>query len=137
MRPTSETEAFATIQDDSKGLLDREHAIHYLAKHMSPAAVEQLIPVLDSDEFSLRWAAADALRYAGNMALIPLLRKLVQSGSSFTVREVTHHALSKNISPTVREQAQEVLVAMKGPAADLATTQAAYQLLRKLNPVEE
>lgn len=135
MRPTTEAEAFATLQDTSKGLLDREHAIHYLAEHMSPAAVEQLIPLLQEDQFGLRWAAADALRYGGDMALIPLLRKLVQSGSRLSVREVVHHALSKNISPAVREQAQEVLAAMKGPAADLATTQAAYQLLRKLDPV--
>ena len=132
MKPQTELDAIALLHDTSHTTIEREAAVHYLAESRSPASIEALVRALLDQEFSIRWSAATALSYAGDEALAPVLHTLVSYGTSSTLREVAHHALSQNVSPQARAQVEPVLAAMKGPAADIATPQAAFRALREL-----
>lgn len=132
MKPTSVPDAIRVIHDTALGEFEREEAIHYLAQHLEPQVVEALVQVLDDDDFGVRWAAAEALTYAGAAALAPILHLLVAKGGSSEAREAALHALRNNTDPEVREQAKPVLEALRGPGAAMATPTAAYQLLRTL-----
>lgn len=132
MTPLTMSEAITITDDLTRSTLEREEAIHYLAENPTSEGVQHLVDAMEDEQFSIRWAAARALTYTGRAALAPVLRKLIAKGSSASLREVAHHALHKNVDPQVRASSRPVLEAMKGPAADLATPQAAYQLLREL-----
>lgn len=132
MKPQSEAEALALLENSSLSNLERKEAIHYLAENLNPPVVRKLVDTLEDHEFSIRWAAAKALAHAGEQAWTPVLRKLVAAGGDGRVREVAHHVLNKNASTRVQKESQNLLKAMKGPAADMATPQAAYELLREI-----
>lgn len=130
--PESVAHAIEIIHDTSINEVEREDAIHYLARHLDPEVIGQLTQVLDDDDFGVRWAAAQALTFAGAEALVPILRLLIAKGGSPEVREAAQHALRNNIDPQVRQQAKPVLEALRGPGADMATPMAAYELLHSL-----
>lgn len=132
MKPQSEAEALTMLRNRRLALLQREEAIHYLAEHLNPQVIEELADTLTDPEFSIRWAAARALTWAGEAALVPVLRRLLEHGSSVTFRDVAYYVLDDNTSGRVQELASDVLEALKGPAADVAAPRAAYELLRAL-----
>jgi HEAT repeat protein len=131
MKFQTTTEALAVLQDTTRAEVERTAAIHFLAEDRSPASIDTLAQTLADENFSVRWAASNALIYAGQSALKPILRMLVTHGTSAAAREAACHALCDNADPQVRAASQDLLAAMKGPGADAAAPQAAYQLLRR------
>ncbi|MEA3334470.1 MAG: HEAT repeat domain-containing protein [Chloroflexota bacterium] len=132
MDTLGQLEALAILRDSDRTDIEHETAIHALAGYTDDETIAVLVQTLHDDEFGVRWAAANALAYCGKAALLPVLRDLVAHGTGVNLREVAQVALSKNTDPGVREISKPVLAAMKGPAADLATSQAAYELLKEL-----
>lgn len=132
VNPQSIPEAIVIAKDLQRSTLDREAAIHSLSQNSSPEALEALVSILRDDDFGIRWAAATGLAYAGEPALVPLLKEIVANGSDRDLRDAAHHALSQSVSPKVRSESQELQRAMKGPSADIATPEAAYKLLKKV-----
>jgi HEAT repeat protein len=130
MKFQTTTEALAVLQDTTRTEVERTAAIHFLAEDRSPASIDALAQTLADEDFGVRWAASNALIYAGQAAFEPILRVLVTHGTSAAVRETACHALCENTDPQVRAASQDLLQAMKGAGADAATPQAAFQLLR-------
>lgn len=131
MKFPNTTEALAVLQDTTRPEVERTAAIHYLAEDLCPACIDALAQTMADENFGVRWAASNALIYAGQAAFKPILRALVAHGTSAAVREAACHALCDNADPQVRAASQELLQAMKGAGADAAAPQAAYQLLRR------
>ena len=136
MKPHNVPEAIEILEDVTASTPAREEAIHYLADNLTPEGVDCLAEALDDDQFGVRWAAARALSYAGDAAMEPLLRVLIAKGGSPEMRDAAVYVLRNSVSPKVREQGAELVVALRGPAADIAAPQTAYQLMRKLRSPE-
>lgn len=132
MKPHNVPEAIDILEDRTASTTAREEAIHYLAENLTPEGVDRLAQALDDDQFGVRWAAARALAYAGDAALEPLLHVLIAKGGRPEVRDAAVHILRNSASPKVRDLGTNLVQALKGPAADIAGPQAAYELMRKL-----
>ena len=129
----SDSEAIAVLNQPELDTLLREDAVHYLGHHLSPRGLESLVQALEDDEFGVRWAAAVALSQQGEAALPTLLRALMErGGDSPLLREGAYHVLHYNASATVHALSQELMQALKGPAAGISAAEAAYKLLQKL-----
>lgn len=122
-------QAIQLLNDTTQDVFTREEALHILAGHPTPANLERLVQALEDPTASVRWVAADDLAHLGDLALTPLLHRLASQHDSVWIREGAHHICRHSSSPEVREQTQALQVALNGPAAEVATTQAAIQLL--------
>lgn len=125
----SVTQALQILNDTSQDVYVREKALHVLAGHPTPANLARLVQALEDPKASVRWVAADVLAHLGDIALPPLLNKLVDEHNSVWLREGAYHVCSHSSSPVVHEQTQELQEALRGPAAEVATTDAACKLL--------
>lgn len=130
----AEEKSLRIINDASLATSEREATIHYLRDHPSPAVAEQLVQTLEDDDPGIRWAAAMTLAAYGNVGLRPLLQALTQPTIDARLREGAHRVLSHNTSSQVPgPRVQELLNALQGPGANVATMTAAMNLLRTLD----
>lgn len=148
----SEDQAIAILNDAQLENQHREIAIHYLAEHPTSTGIKQLIGALFNDEFTIRWVASIALAQLGPAALPEVLRALTNPElNTFRLREGVIHLLhySSNLAhePVYKHQfmepnvyikpgtlvsISELMTALKGPAADISSMEAAGKLLAQL-----
>ena len=127
----STEQAITILKDTELSELEREHAIEYLQDHPSPEGIEAFIVALEDDDPGVRWKSASALALQGQSAMHPLLEALCRPDADARLREGAWHVLRQNASKEVREDGQELLQALRGPAANIATLEAANKLLLK------
>ena len=60
-----------------------------------------------------------------------LLKALTRPDSDSRLRESAVHIIHQNSSSKVREDTQELLGALKGPSAAIASIEAAYELMNR------
>ena len=125
-------EALAVLDDATRPAMEREQAAHKLAETPSPEVVERLVAALEDEESGVRWAAAAALIDCGDVALAQLLNALVAQADSTWLREGAHHVFSNTRSLKVQQATVDVVKVLKGPAANVATTEAAVRALMAL-----
>ena len=130
-------EALAALNNSALSTGEREQAIHYVQDHSSSSVIERLIVALEDNAFGIRWAAAVALIEIGESALEPLLRAVSERSSSIWLREGAHHVFHYSHSEKVVTATAELLAAMRGSAADVATEAAAYRALQKFRAVRD
>ena len=129
----SPAEALRIVNDKSLETSEREAAIHNLREQPSPAVAERLVQLLEDNAPGVRWAAAMALAHYGDLGLRPLLRALTQPDINARLREGAHRVLARNPGSLSSEQLQELLDALQGLGANVATMSAAMKLLRTLD----
>jgi HEAT repeat protein len=127
----STQEAIALLENTRLSEHEREGSVHYLRDHPSPEGDEALIAALDDDDAGVRWAAGAALAELGDDAFPALLNKLAHKSNDTWLREGARHVIHYNSSSRVRAESGELMRALKGPAADIASMEAAYKLLRQ------
>ena len=125
----STEQAIEILRDTDLSELEREHAIAYLHDHPTPEAIDALIEGLEDDDPGVRWKSATALARQGESAMHPLLIALCQPDADARLREGAWHVLRQNSSSEVRAESQELLQALRGPSANIATLEAANKLL--------
>lgn len=130
MRFQSSAAAIDVLHDPSRPEAERTAAVHSLARDLNPNHINILAQTLGDESYAVRWAASNALIHAGSAAYRPVLRVLVSQGAEAAVREAACHALCENVDPQVRAASQELITAIQGPGADVATPQHAFELLR-------
>lgn len=123
-------QALQLLNDPAQDVFAREEAIHILAGNPTLPNLERLIQALEDPTGSIRWVAADDLAHLGDVALPTLLRRLASDHDSAWIREGAHHICRHSSSLKVREQTQALQAALYGPAAEVATAQAAIDLLQ-------
>ena len=127
----SQEEALRILTDTSREVSEREAAIHYLRDHPSPAIAEQLVKILEDNAPGVRWATAMALGHYGRIAFLPLLQALTQPTINARLREGAHRVLSHTSEPQAFDHLQELLDALQGPGANIATMDVAMKILRR------
>ncbi|MEZ4662566.1 MAG: HEAT repeat domain-containing protein [Caldilineaceae bacterium] len=121
-------EAIAVLDQPAGSSTEREDAIHFLHNHPSPEGAERLVAALSDDDTGVRWAAAQGLIDYGERALPPLLRALAQNAGNSNLRIGAYQVLHDNPNASIREQMVELIKALRGPGADVASMQAASKL---------
>lgn len=122
--------AIMAIQDRTKSELEREEGITFLAEHPTPEGMEALVAALEDDDEGIQWKAATALGTMGEDALPALLHALARPDNDARLRKGARHALH-TMKPELREELKELEKALSGPAADIATMEAAYDLMAR------
>ncbi len=128
----SETEALTLLNDPLLSPYEREKGLQALADDATPAHIERLLEALEDNQFGIRWSAAALLAEMGDKALVPLLQLLIRQHDSVWLREGAYHVCYYSNSATVAEQTRALRKALRGPAAEVATTDEAVKLLQHL-----
>jgi hypothetical protein len=147
-----EDQAIAVLNDKQLAYPKREVAVHYLAQHPTPEGIKALVAALRDSELGIRWVASTALAQLGPLALPEVLQALTNpKTNTVRLREGVIHILhySSNlahepvyrhphlepkveIKPGTSVSVNELLTALKGPAADIKSMKAADKLLSQL-----
>ncbi len=126
-------QATAVLQDKNAAENDRVKAAHFLGRSGSEAAADILVTALDDDDFGVHWAASEALAQLGDAALPALLKALANPRCSPRVFDGAKHTFHTSSSQTVRVETRKLLQTMHGNNPDIATMQAAFDLMAKLS----
>ncbi len=115
----------------------REAAVHYLRDHASPQALERLVWALQDDDFGVRWEAALALTQMGQPALVEVLKAIADPRrvGDPRLREGVYHILHNSLLPAPLD-VTDLLEALRGPAADIASLVEAYHLLAQIDHIQ-
>jgi HEAT repeat protein len=135
---TSVSQAVHLLDDVHANSIQREMAAHYLELHPDRTILQRLVAALEDDDPGVRWASAEALAKLGQRALIDMLTALmdpIRVGNPL-LREGVYHAIYHNLDPHITTQASALLHALHGPAADLASMEEAFYLLRQIRESE-
>lgn len=111
-----------------------EKAIDYLVEHPNDQAIQRLVLALQDDDFGVRWMASLALAKLGKKALIAVLEALTDPhrvGDS-RLRAGAYRMLEHMNLPEISESARMLMPALKGPAADICSMEAAFIFLQEL-----
>lgn len=130
---TSTALALELLENNREEPAYREAAVRYLKDNPSPAAIGRLVQALQDDDAGVRWAAAVALAQLGETALPEVLKALTdpQRVGDPRLREGVYHILHNNPG-TVPVPISDLLEALRGPAADIASLVEADRVLREL-----
>ncbi len=132
-------EALETLSNNSAGTLERERAIRYLSEHPDEQAIRRIIEACEDDDFGVRWEAARALARAGKAGLAALLQALAdpERVGHTRLRRSAYWALEQMGLSEYKPMIWNLMLAMKGPGADIATMEEAHKLLQELRKKEE
>jgi len=128
----SEAQALALLNDPLLSPYEREKGLQALADDPTAEHITRLLEALEDNQFGIRWSAAALLAEMGDKALVPLLQILIRQHDSVWLREGAYHICYYSSSATVAAQTQALRRALRGPAAEVATTDEAVQLLQTL-----
>ena len=109
----------------------RWHAIRALGGINDRQAVAGVAEALGDTDYTVRWAAADALAGIGLPAVTPILERLLRYAPMDDTYQAAHHALHRIGSPEAQRELQPLLKALRGPAAPVEAPRVAYRLLRE------
>ncbi len=108
----------------------RWHAARALGDLGDMGAAASLIEALGDDDFSVRWAVAEALVAIGEPAVPKILDRLSRYTLTEDVRQVAYHALHQMPSRLVQARLHPLLDALRSPAAAVEAPGVAYRLLQ-------
>ncbi len=119
---TSVVQAIKTLDDLDSAVGAREAALRYLAERPTPAIIARIVQALQDDDFGVRWEAANVVTQLGEPALLEVVKALTdpQRVGDPRLREIAYHILhSQQLALPV--PITDLLAALKGPAADIAS----------------
>ena len=125
-------QALAVAQDTKRSSQDREAAMRGLENKASDQTISGMIKLLSDGDAGVRWTASTTLISFGDAALVPMLQALVDQHDSTWLREGAYRIFHDTKSIKVRNATGDVVKALKGPASETATTDAAAQALLKI-----
>ena len=125
----STEQAIAAFQNTRLSESEREEGIHYVRQNPSAEGIKALVGVLQDNDHGIRFAAANALAYVGDDAMPALLAALAQADNDVVLRKGAAIVVGESSSPKVRAQGQDLLHALKGSQAGIATMEAAIKLM--------
>ena len=125
--------AVAALQDTKRDSEERVHAIKYLEQGATPEIITLLVTALNDDDYGVHWAASEALAQLGDDAFPALLRALARADNDQRLREGAKHIIHTSHGATVKKEGPTILHAMHGTSQDIATMQAASNVMMKLH----
>lgn len=88
----------------SKNFTVRKEAVKITERIADKSSVLKLIDLLDDNESSIRWMAAEGLARIGRDSIVPLMKAIVKCGSSHYVKLGAHHVLSHVLTSEEKEK---------------------------------
>lgn len=76
-------------------------------------SISVLIDLLDDDDSSIRWIAAEGLIHIGRDSIVPLLNKLVQKGDNLYLKQGARHTFLSLFSEEEKEEFKPLLLSLK------------------------
>jgi hypothetical protein len=130
---TSTTQALELLKNNRDEPAYREAAVRYLKDNPTPAVIARLVQTLQDDDFGVRWEAAAALTQLGEVALPEVLKALTDPKrfDDPRLREGVYHILHYD-QAAMSMDVTDLLSALRGPAADIASLVEANRLLRQI-----
>lgn len=127
-------QALEVLNDSTQNYLEREDAVRFLSEHPSRRALKHLVQMLQDNNFGVRWEAAVSLILLGQTALPELLTALTdpQRVGDPRLREGAYHILHYIQGLPLPVPLGDLMKALKGPAAGIATMEAASRVLNQL-----
>jgi HEAT repeat protein len=122
-------EALTVFSDPSRSEHEREKALELLKGLPSDKVTAALITALHEPDSGVRWAASDVLAMMGDAALKPLLLELASPRNDLNLRQSALHIFHTSHSQAVRERTADLQKKLKGANAQIASMEAANQLL--------
>jgi len=122
--------------DPTEDSVDRIDACHKLGRVPDAAAVQVLVVTLKDPDFSVRWAAAEALAQHGSHGIEAVLQALMQQYDQF-LYEGAHHVLKQTLGHVPPSIVTPVITALEGVGAAAATPMAAHQALAELKTYQQ
>jgi len=98
----------------SKNMHLRMEASKIIRQIGDKESIPILIDLLDDDEGSVRWIAAEGLVHIGRDSILPLLNKIVEKGNDKNFMAGARYALLRLFSEEEKEQFQPLLQSLKG-----------------------
>ena len=109
----------------------RWHVIQALGRISDRPATAGVAEALGDTDYSVRWAAADALIGIGLPAVPPILERLSRYAPMNDIYQAAYHALHRIGTAEVQRRLQPLLMALRGPAAPVEAPMVAYRLLQE------
>ncbi len=134
MKIASEAQALDILNPMSHNPELRVQAVRYLGQYPTTArGIQSLIASLQDDDFGVQWEAAEALAKCGQVAAPEMLKALTDPKrvGDPRVRRGISHALHESHDPELKAQTAELVEALRGPTAAIATMMTANALLLK------
>jgi len=125
-------EALVVFSDPSRSEHEREKALELLKGLPSDKVTAALIAALHEPDSGIRWSASDVLAMMGDAALKPLLLELASTRNDLNLRQSAIHILHTSHSENVRLRTAALQKVLKGSGAQIASMEAANQLLIEL-----
>ncbi len=114
----------------------RWEVVKILAQLHSPGTIPTLITTLEDQNFSIRWMAARGLIEAGEIAVKPVLKRLIENPDSAFLREGAHHFCNDLEHTDQHIHCRQLLKALEAPDAPENVAVVAAQLLNSLKQTE-
>jgi len=108
----------------------RWHAVRALGGIGDRQAVAGVAEALGDTDYSVRWAAADALAAIGLPAVPAILERLARYAPMDDMYQAAYHALHRIGLAETQRQLQPLLKALRSPAAPVEAPMVAYRLLQ-------
>lgn len=125
----SPAQAVAAMNNPKLPENERAAAVHYLRDNPSVEGNVALVAALEDDDHGVRSAASSALAYIGDPAMPALLDALASPDNSKALRDGAHRVITENSSSKVHASCGDLLAALRGPQASIATMEAAFHLM--------
>jgi hypothetical protein len=125
--------AVAVLKDENRDSEERVHAVKHLELAATPEIISLLVTALNDDEYSVRWAASEALAQLGDEAFPALLRALARPDNDQRLREGAKHIIHTSRGSNIQKEGPAIVKAMHGPSQDIATMEAASDVMMKLH----
>ncbi len=108
----------------------RWHVVQIMGRISDTRAAAGLAEALADGDYSVRWAAADALATLGPLAVSKILERLSRYAPMNDTYQVAYHALRQIGTPEMQLRLLPLLKALHGPAAAVVAPVEAYRLLQ-------
>lgn len=125
--------AVAVLKEEKRNSEERVHAIKYLELDASPEIILLLVTTLNDDEYSVRWAASEALAQLGDEAFPALLRALAKYDNDQRLREGAKHIIHTSHGPLIQKEGPAIVKAMHGGSQGIATMEVASDIMMRLH----
>lgn len=109
----------------------RWHSVRALGGIGDPQAMAVVAEALGDMDYSVRWAASDALAGFGLPAVAYILERLARYAPMDDLYQAAYHALHRIGAAETQARLRPLLKALHGPAAPAEAPMAAYRLLQE------
>lgn len=128
-------EALTALENPLSNPQVHREATQYLAALDDCEEAKGLVESLESNDFGVRWEAANLLAELGVKSVSAVLKALMDPGrvADAQMREGVVHMIHVMQDHDLKHKLEPLVECLKGPAADISTMWQAYRILQSID----